>query len=1147
MANKDLTQEEQRDAGTASPLPSYGLSKLCDLTNSEDMRKLLDGISKGKFPLERHNSNDEELVSRGQGLSFDNDSHSSLSPENKGQSSSGNCSQEDLSQSGAVGFYNNQNQFVKTEQKMEELQNSYVEVYFGTIGNTQCIQTTSNFETADQQVTEAMVTEDDQLFGEGIALEVTVEESQMEALLEPKVAFTDVAKYSRFRYESERAKTQRPPKGRNTEQAEDYKSLGTVKIEGFQGRVRLIIFCVDAQGRIHPYSLHGEFCEDGIYRQTLELKGDHSLKLNKVSFTTPKSKQYKEIFRKRRQNLQHLDIDVAAMSNTEMEKNDKNTVYLHAEVLYGDTHTRKHTVSSAIHNKKEGNEFKIYTIQPDSAPVTGSHPGNPNKNRVLLVATEGTAFPKNVGVKIKSVTGREWEKVLSKKDDVTVIRKSVVEFYPPPFWNTDTDTNEEMAVSLVDLDTKDETDGVKFIYYPVKDLEGTEERSTKKLKLDPSDRQFARQPSGKVTQEIQTGASSYLLNILNSNGKRTFASGRQSVETKLADTTSTENMFKNAKQDDHGNGKVFSLKEKEQDEELVARGPKYETFQPKQERTRDKSCALGATAQNESVSFFQLEQQPSQFSVMPTVFPQGSLSSGLSTGTATMPVVTSASVISTNSLLPSNVMYTSVSFPPPLPSIHEQTKQASMQIQSQQQVESFNRKPEWQQQQEILQQQQQSQQLQQQEIVQQQHIQQQQLQQIFQQQPTQQQQIQQQQQFQQILPQQQQAQPQLDILQQQQQQGVMQFQLQCQQLQQQTQQGQQQEILQQQQAPQQQQQFVQQQQNQQLLHTQPQQQQQPNQQLDQVLQEQVQQALQLQQGQQQQPGQNITGNQDKDTLALQQKRMKHELLSAHLEEQAKKLNPNFKLPPNQMFLILGNQLTIADRSLIDYAFSSVAVSQANSCLDQTATSQTPGFANLSQNQFQGGNQSVPSQPPPLLQQQSYSQLQGTATLTAGGGNQIQSTGQQFPVQNQPLQQGTNAGFQQNYSINQARVNANTSVQPGASVFPRNNLPFSAANLDDDDIEIDSGGSKRKMPIQLYGKTSKKPNNGQSVSNTIPIKANIIPIDLTVKNKETLNCGSDLNDSDLEIDCYGSESTELSGNGLNNDFNKNVIQIQIIKI
>ena len=55
---------------------------------------------------------------------------------------------------------------------------------------------------------------------------------------------------------------------------------------------------------------------------------------------------------------------------------------------------KKKIDSSIFIISEEGNEFKIYTIEPASAPATGYHPGNPNKDRVLIVLTDGTAFPK---------------------------------------------------------------------------------------------------------------------------------------------------------------------------------------------------------------------------------------------------------------------------------------------------------------------------------------------------------------------------------------------------------------------------------------------------------------------------------------------------------------------------------------------------------------------------------------------------------------------------------------------------------------------------------------------------------------------------------------------------------------------------------
>ena len=292
------------------------------------------------------------------------------------------------------------------------------------------------------------------------------------------------------------------------------------------------------------------------------------------------------------------------------------------------------------------------------------------------------------------------------------------------------------------------------------------------------------------------------------------------------------------------------------------------------------------------------------------------------------------------------------------------------------------------------------------------------------------------------------------------------------------------------------------------------------------------------QKQQLQQGTSLPGNQmqqEQPNSSLMEKRLKHELLSKVLEEQARQLNPDFKLPPNQMFLLLGNNLTIADKSLIDCAFSLPAAHPLNSTLEQSMTAQSQRSTNQLQGQVQGltGNceqsgitigilqqqisqpyggqgQALQVQPPPLVQQQSYSHLQNPTTLIAGAGTPITLPVQQYSGSSQPLQRGTSIGMQPNYSMGQG----GRSVQSEHSIFPRNNLPFTPANLDDDDVEIDSEGPKRKQPVQLYGNCSKKANNGSD--------RNVI--DLTIENNETVNSRSNLNDDDLEIDYSGPDST-----------------------
>ena len=51
-----------------------------------------------------------------------------------------------------------------------------------------------------------------------------------------------------------------------------------LQVEGYHGSARLVIYCVDAAGNIHPYSLFGENCKDGIYQRVLNFTSDCSIR-----------------------------------------------------------------------------------------------------------------------------------------------------------------------------------------------------------------------------------------------------------------------------------------------------------------------------------------------------------------------------------------------------------------------------------------------------------------------------------------------------------------------------------------------------------------------------------------------------------------------------------------------------------------------------------------------------------------------------------------------------------------------------------------------------------------------------------------------------------------------------------------------------
>ena len=96
----------------------------------------MDGLSQGTLNLENiqrvHNSQvtkDEELMSRGHSSSFESSS-----------SDNANGTSEENNETTIVGYYDEQGQFVTTDNggekvKVEDMENSYVQLFFGSLGN----------------------------------------------------------------------------------------------------------------------------------------------------------------------------------------------------------------------------------------------------------------------------------------------------------------------------------------------------------------------------------------------------------------------------------------------------------------------------------------------------------------------------------------------------------------------------------------------------------------------------------------------------------------------------------------------------------------------------------------------------------------------------------------------------------------------------------------------------------------------------------------------------------------------------------------------------------------------------------------------------------------------------------------------------
>ena len=315
----------------------------------------------------------------------------------------------------------------------------------------------------------------------------------------------------------------------------------------------------------------------------------------------------------------------------------------------------------------------------------------------------------------------------------------------------------------------------------------------------------------------------------------------------------------------------------------------------------------------------------------------------------------------------------------------------------------------------------------------------------------------------------------------------------------------------------------------------------------------------LDQGSQRQGNQRQDGNvsaqvNHQHNIQVNETLLQQQLISSVLEAQAKKLDPNFKLPPNQMFLMLGEKMVIADKSLMYQLFGqsgqdpTLQTQGANQVSNQFQTSPAQGTTQAGV-QFQA--RSSTSEPSgatsQLFGRSNDSQIQSRPQMTQpyyqNTGTRVASGAENQPqnLSNLPFQQyfdysnqtPASAGFQPGYSGGQRNLLTQGPNQSRQSIFPRNNLPFSPANLDDDDLETDSSGLKRKNPVQMYGKTSNKANcSDESESSPGMNKQGVI--DLTTANSSPNSViNVDDEDDDLEIDYVEDSSDECVTTNHNN--------------
>ncbi|XP_060597791.1 serine/threonine-protein kinase phg2-like [Ruditapes philippinarum] len=256
-------------------------------------------------------------------------------------------------------------------------------------------------------------------------------------------------------------------KGTKTRQYEtedmDKHCLAEVSVDNYDGAGKIVAYCVDATGKLHPYNLFGDQCNRGVYVVRFRFRQGKVARLYKVSVTTPKAKEYKENLKNQLSYLTEVGIQDIKFCTPE-EIQDKQIVYVMFRVILdnGDILTK---ISTALQNKKKGKEFKIEDVEPVCCPANMPVDCvNPWKHRIMLHVTEGTAFPSDVGLKIRERDSNKkivWE---AEPDTFHTIKQCVVKFVPPPYRDPETKKDVEVEICLYDKATKNETEPFKFIY-----------------------------------------------------------------------------------------------------------------------------------------------------------------------------------------------------------------------------------------------------------------------------------------------------------------------------------------------------------------------------------------------------------------------------------------------------------------------------------------------------------------------------------------------------------------------------------------------------------------------------------------------------------------------------------------------------------
>ncbi|KAK3597834.1 hypothetical protein CHS0354_029402 [Potamilus streckersoni] len=363
-----------------------------------------------------------------------------------------------------------------------------------------------------------VIGDESNMFGEGL------QQQSDEKGSEPKVEVKTEG-YHRFRYISEMGNRG----NKRTFENHDGKEFVSIHVTGYSGSMKVLMFCVDIEGKPHPFYLEGEHCVDGLFSDNYTVNQDLIIRIKQINIICPTHKKYKESLKKLRDALEkhatcHKWQDDGR--DFQLKTVDKSKVRLRVEVRYENDQQSIVKWSDPIQDRKQGIDFKIHTVRDPSAPVSGSLEGN----SVLIVTTNETNFPKNVDVVLFDNSG--WE-IKADLATVEIIKKCVVIFKAPPY-TKDQDIKGSVTVSLAlhDRDTGKRTPPVNFIYYADSDIYGVQ---SKKRKLD-SLQDLSYQNSSEIRTAGQ--ANNRLLQVV----KKKLGNKRRNTDA----TTSSAEMGENA-------------------------------------------------------------------------------------------------------------------------------------------------------------------------------------------------------------------------------------------------------------------------------------------------------------------------------------------------------------------------------------------------------------------------------------------------------------------------------------------------------------------------------------------------------------------------------------------------------------------------